>query len=323
VTRLRAVPGVQTASVAQVVPLALDFDSGRRGVRPSHYQRQPGEDMQVHYNLISPDYLATMGIRLLRGRDFSASDRPGGEPVIIINEAYAARYWPGRDPLAERVSASGDQGPWLRVVGVIGNTKYNSRGEAVAPMILLPFAQHYRPQAKLHVRAAGDPAALAPAVRAAIRSVDAALPVLALDTLTARTSTSLLPQQIAGWLIGSFGIVALLLSLLGLYGMLARAVAQRSREIGVRLALGAASGSIVRLVLGQGWRFTAAGLIIGLAIAAAGARLLAGFLPGVSPLDISAYLGAAALLGAAATLAMWLPVRRALAVDPAQALRSE
>ena len=322
-TRLRAMPGVQTASVAQVVPLALDFDSGRRGMRPSHYQRQPGEDMEVHYNLISPDYLATMGIRLLRGRDFSASDRPGSEPVIIVNEAYAARYWPGRDPLAERVSASGDQGPWLRVVGLIGNTKYNSRGEALAPMILLPFAQHYRPEAKLHVRAAGNPAALAPALRAAIRSVDAALPVLALDTLTARTSTSLLPQQIASWLIGSFGIVALLLSLLGLYGMLARAVAQRSREIGVRLALGAASGSIVRLVLGQGWRFTAAGLIIGLAIAAAGARLLAGFLPGVSPLDLSAYLGAAALLGAAATLAMWLPVRRALAVDPAQALRSE
>jgi predicted permease len=322
-TRLRAMPGVQTASVAQVVPLALDFDSGRRGMRPSHYQRQPGEDMEVHYNRISPDYLATMGIRLLRGRDFSASDRPGSEPVIIVNEAYAARYWPGRDPLAERVSASGDQGPWLRVVGLIGNTKYNSRGEALAPMILLPFAQHYRPEAKLHVRAAGDPAALAPALRAAIRSVDAALPVLALDTLTARTSTSLLPQQIASWLIGSFGIVALLLSLLGLYGMLARAVAQRSREIGVRLALGAASGSIVRLVLGQGWRFTAAGLIIGLAIAAAGARLLAGFLPGVSPLDVSAYLGAAALLGAAATLAMWLPVRRALAVDPAQALRSE
>jgi predicted lysophospholipase L1 biosynthesis ABC-type transport system permease subunit len=243
--------------------------------------------------------------------------------VIIVNEAYAARYWPGRDPLAERVSVSGDDGPWLRVVGVIANTKYSSRGEAPTPMILMPFAQHYRPQAKLHVRAAGDPAALAPAVRAAIRSVDAALPVLALDTLTARTSTSLLPQQIAGWLIGSFGVVALLLSLLGLYGMLARAVAQRSREIGVRLALGAASGSIVRLVLGQGWRFTAAGLVIGLAVAAVGARLLSGFLPGVSPLDVSAYLGAAALLGSAATLAMWLPVRRALAVDPSQALRSE
>jgi predicted permease len=323
VARLRVVPGVETASVAQVVPLALDFDGGRRRMGPSHYSRQPGEDMEVHFNAISPGYVATVGMRVLRGRDFSASDRPGTEPVIIVNEAYAARYWPGRDPLAEGVSVRGDQGPVLRVIGILNDTKYSSRGEAAAPMMFLPFAQHYHPQAKLHVRAAGDPAALAPAVRAAIRSIDPALPILALDTLTARTSTSLLPQQIAGWLIGSFGVVALLLSLLGLYGMLARAVAQRSREIGVRLALGAASGSIIRLVLGQGWRFTAAGLVIGLAVAAVGARLLAGFLPGVSPLDASAYLGAAALLGAAATLAMWLPVRRALAVDPSQALRSE
>jgi len=323
VARVRTVPGVEAASVARVVPLALDFDGGRRRMRPSHYARQPGEDMEVHFNAISPGYLATVGMRLVRGRDVSAADRPGAEPVIIVNEAYAARYWPGRDPLAERVSVTGDEGPQLRVVGVVNNTKYSSRGEAPAPMMLLPFAQHYSPQAKLHVRTAGDPAALAPAVRAAIRSVDPALPVLALDTLAARMITSLLPQQIASSLIGTFGVVALLLSLLGLYGMLAGTVAQRSREIGVRLALGAASGSIVRLVLGQGWRFTAIGLTAGLGIAAAGSRLLGGLLPGVSPLDAAAYLGAALLLAAAATLAMWLPVRRALAVDPAQVLRSE
>jgi predicted permease len=323
VGRLRALPGVEAASTALVVPIALDFDGGRRHMQPSHYERRQGEDMEVHYNVVSPGYFTTLGIRLVRGRDFTDADRPGAEPVVVVNEAYAARYWPGRDPLGERIQSGPGDAPAMRVVGVIANTKYTTRGEAPPPMMILPFAQHYRSGAKLHVRTAGDPAAMAPAVRGAIRAVDPALPVLALNTLTERTSTSLLPQQIAGGLIGAFGAVAVLLSLLGLYGMLARTVAQRSREIGVRLALGAAPRSIVHLVLGQGWRFTAAGLVAGLAMAAAGARLLASFLPGISPLDAAAYAAATLLLGSAATIAMWLPVRRALAVDPARTLRSE
>jgi ABC-type antimicrobial peptide transport system permease subunit len=141
--------------------------------------------------------------------------------------------------------------------------------------------------------------------------------------MSERTSGSLLPQQIAASLIGTFGGVALLLSLLGLYGVLARSVAQRSREIGIRLALGAAPGEVLRLVLRDGWRLTAVGLAIGLLLAAAGARLAGSFLPGVSPLDVPAFAAAAALLGSAALVAMWLPARRALAVDPASALRSE
>ena len=321
--RLRALPGVEAASVATVVPLSLDFESGRRFMRPSHYQPRPGEDMEVHYNTVSPDYFQTLGIRLLRGRDFTAADRPGTEPVIVVNEAYAARYWPGRDPLAERVSVRGDDGPWLRVVGIVANTAYNSRSEAPPPTMLLPFAQHYHAGAKLHVRTAGDPAAIAPAVREVLRSVDASLPILAIGTMNERTSVSLLPQQIASSLIGTFGAVALLLSLLGLYGMLARTVAQRGREIGIRLTLGADPGGIVRLVIGQGSRFMVAGLIAGLALAAGLAQLLASFLPGVSPLDPTAFAGAAAVAAVAAFAAMWLPARRALAVDPAQALRSE
>jgi len=321
--RLRAVPGIETASVARVVPLSLDVDSGRRRMQPSHYDRRPGEDMEVHYNSVSPGYFETLGIRVVAGRDFSAADRTGSEPVVIVNEAFAARYWPGRDPLAERITSGSQDGPAMRVVGVVANTKYWSRGEPQRPIMVLPFAQHYRSGAKLHVRTAGDPASFASAVRDAIHAVDPALPILALDTLTSRTGASLLPQQIAGALIGAFAVVAVLLSLLGLYGVLARGVAQRSREIGIRLALGAAPGSVMRLVIRQGWRLTAIGLVAGLALAAAGARLLDAFLPGVSPLDAAAYTGAAVVLGTGASLAMWLPVRRALAVDPAQALRSE
>ena len=321
--RLRALPGVEAASVATVVPLSLDFESGRRFMRPSHYQPRPGEDMEVHYNTVSPDYFQTLGIPLRRGRDFTAADRPGAEPVIIVNEAFAARYWPGRDPLAESIQSGSGDAPRLRVVGVVANTRYNSRGEAPPPMILLPFAQHYHAAAKLHVRTTGDPVSIAPAARDVVRAVDAALPILAIGTMTERTSVSLLPQQIASSLIGTFGTVALLLSLLGLYGMLARAVAQRGREIGIRLALGAAPGGIARLVLGQGSRVAAAGLIAGLGLAAGLGQLLAGFLPGVSPLDPTAFAGAASIAALTALVAMWLPVRRALATDPAQALRSE
>jgi predicted permease len=321
--RVRTVPGVQSATVARVVPLALDFEGGRRRALPSNYQPQSGEDMEVHYNVVGPGYFATLRIRMAAGREFTDADRSGTEPVLIVNQAYAARYWPGKDPLGQRISVSGPDGPFARVVGVAANTKYTSRSEAPLPIVAMPFAQHYRPLAKLHVRTAADPAALAPAIRDAIRSIDPALPVLELSTLSQRTSASLLPQQIAASLIGAFGAVALLLSLLGLYGVLARGVAQRSREIGIRLALGAAPGSILRLVLAQGWRLTAIGLAVGLAVAAAGARLLAAFLPGIGTLDAPAFAGAVLVLAAGASLAMWLPARRALAVDPADALRTE
>jgi predicted permease len=323
VARARAIPGVEQASVAKVVPLALDFDGGRRHMRPSGYEARRGEDMEVHFNHVGPGYLATMGIRLLKGREFTDRDRPGAEPVILINDAFAARYFQGRDPLAQRVSISGADGPWLRVVGVTANTKYTTRGEAALPIMMVPFAQHYAAQAKLHVRTTGDPSALGPALRDAVRAVDPALPILALGALSERTSASLLPQQIAATLIGTFGGVALLLSLLGLYGVLARSVAQRSREIGIRLALGAAPGAVMRLVLGQGWRLTAVGLALGVLLAAGAAQLAAAFLPGVSPLDAPAFTSALLILGGAALLAMWVPMRRALAVDPAQALRSE
>jgi predicted permease len=323
VARARTIPGVEQASVAKVIPLSLDFGGGRRSMLPSGYEPRRGEDMEVHFNHAGPHYLATMGIRLLKGREFTDGDRRGTEPVIIVNETFAARYFQGRDPLAERVSITGPDGPWLRVVGVIANTKYSTRSEAALPIMLVPFAQHYAAQAKLHLRTTGDPSALVPALRDAVRSVDPALPILALGALSERASASLLPQQIAATLIGTFGGVALLLSLLGLYGVLARSVALRSREIGIRLALGAAPGAVMRLVLGQGWRLTAIGLALGLLLAAGAAKLAAAFLPGVSPLDPTAFASALLILTGAALLAMWLPARRTLSVNPAQALRSE
>ena len=257
--RCGPMPGVQAASVAQ----------GRPAV--ARLRERPAPHASVRLRAAGPartwKSTSTPSGRLLRdarhpapeGREFTAADRPGAErgdrrqrglrrPLLAGQRSARAARHRQRTPTGRGCASSAS--PPTRST--------TTRSEAPRPIMMLPFAQHYTAQAKLHVRTVGDPAAFAPTLREAIRSVDPALPILALGSLSERTSVSLLPQQIAAALIGTFGVVALLLSLLGLYGMLARSVAQRSREIGVRLALGAAPAAVVRLVLGQGWRLTAA-----------------------------------------------------------------
>ena len=318
--RLRAIPGVTNASVAQVVPLSLE--GGRRRMRPEGYTPREGEDMEVPYNIVSPGYLETVGIRVTRGRDFADADRDGGEPVILVSEGYVSKYFPGQDPLTRRVNVSGDSGPWLRVVGVVSNTKYMSLADEARPIIIMPLAQHYRADVTFHVKGplGGD---LGASVRQAIREAAPGLPVLTLATLEERTSLSLLPQRIAVYLLGSLGTLALVLAGMGLYGVLAQLVVQRTREIGIRVALGATRESITRLIVSQGAGLVAVGAGLGLATAIAATRFLAGFLHGVSTLDPLAFTGAWVVIGIAGALAMLLPVRRALAIEPAAALRYE
>jgi predicted permease len=318
--RLRAIPGVTNASVAQVVPLSME--GGRRSMRPEGYTPREGEDMEVPYNIVSPGYLDTVGIRLTRGRDFADADRAGGEPVIMVSEGYVAKYFPGQDPLTRRVSVSGADGPWLRVVGVVSNTKYMSLADEARPIIFMPMAQHHRADVRFHVKGplGGD---LGSSVRQAIGAAAPGLPVLNLSTLEERTSLSRLPQRIAVYLLGSLGTLALVLAGMGLYGVLAQLVVQRTREIGIRVALGATRRSVTGLIVTQGAGLVAVGAGFGLAAALAATRLLAGFLHGVSTLDPLAFGGAWLVIGLAAGLSMLLPVRRALAIEPAAALRYE
>jgi macrolide transport system ATP-binding/permease protein len=319
--RVRGLSIVQAAAVARVVPLS--FGTGRRGMRPEGYQARVGEDLEEPFNMVSPGYFETMGIRLVRGRDFTGADRAGAEPVIIVNEAFARRYWPGQDPLQKRVSVRGDEGPWMRVVGLAANAKYFTLSEEPRATMFLPFLQDPAAEATLHVKARGSIDGLSAAIRDTIRAVDPAVPILGIVSLEEQTSLSLLPQQLAIRLLGAFGSLALLMAAMGLYGVLAQTVAQRTREIGIRVALGASRSAVVGLVVRQGIALTATGIVLGLVAAFGASRLIGSFLFVIGPLDPLAWLTGMLVLAGAAVVAVWVPARRATRVDPAVALRYE
>ena len=234
------------------------------------------------------------------------------------------RYWPGRDGLGERLVA-GDRGgdvP-LEVVGVARDGKYTSLGEDPTPFVFYPHRQLYRAEMSVVVRAQGDPAALVPAVRREVAALDGSLPVFDVKTLEAHLGTALFPARAAATLLGLTGALALLLAAIGLYGVLSYAVALRTREIGVRVALGAERADVVALVVGRGLRLAGTGVAIGLALAVGVTRFLSFLLYGTSPLDPLTFAAIPALLLSVAVLAAWDPARRALRIDPAACLREE
>ena len=320
--RVAALPGVVAATWADRVP--LDLASGRRWVVVEGYEPRTGEDMEFHNMRVGPGYFEALGVPLLRGRGFEPADREGAPGVVVVNEAFARRFWPNGDALGRRIGISGADGPALEIVGVTATGKYLSPVEEDRPFIYFPALQvPGRGAFTLHVRTAGDPAALASAVR---REVAAAAPgwvVTAVRTMDDQLGVALLPQRLAAGALGLFGALALGLSALGLYGVVAYAVAQRTREIGIRIALGAEGNAILRMVLRQGAGLVGAGVALGMAGALAVARLIDGLLLGTSALDPLAFGGAAATLAAVAILASWIPARRAVRVDPMVALRAE
>jgi predicted permease len=319
--RVAAVPGVQSATLAESVPLSIG--GSRRGTAIEGYQPQPGEDTETSYNVVGPQYFETMRIPLLRGRSFTDADRAGAPPVVIVNEAFARRYWPNADPIGKRLSANGSSGPFREVVGVTRTGKYNTLGEDPRPFYYLPLWQEYNGTVTLHVKTAGDPRALIGSVREAIRAVDPNVPVVDVKTMEEQMLVALLPARLAGTLLGAFGLLALLLASVGIYGVMAYAVVSRTREIGVRRALGAQTNNLLRLILGEGMRLAAIGFAIGLAAAFALTRFAASLLYGVTPTDPLTFAGALAILSAAAFVACYIPALRALRVDPVTALRCE
>jgi predicted permease len=260
---------------------------------------------------------------LLRGRDFAETDRKGAPGVVVLNETLAATLWPGEDALGKRVSVNGPEGPFLDVVGVARDGKYRSLGETPHPYIYHPQLQSYDPKMTLVVRTTGEPRSVAGAVREQIRALDANLPVADVKSLRDQVDLSLLPSRLAAWTLGGFGLLALLLAAIGIYGVVSYSVAQRTREIGVRMALGAKEKDVLRLVLGEGLFVIAVGLALGLLCAAAATRVIAGFLYGVGATDPVTFAGVPLLLGFIALGASYIPARRATKVDPLVALRYE
>jgi predicted permease len=320
--RVEAQPGVERASLVRFAQLGFSFAQfqvfaeGREG-------GQSGEGISTGFNVVGPNYFKTMETPLLRGRDFVEADRKGSPGVVVLNEKLAATLWPGEDALGKRVSVSGPEGPFLEVIGVARDGKYRSLGEAPHPYIYQPLLQSYDPKMTLVVRTTGEPQSVVTAVREQIRELDANLPVADVKTLRDQLDLSLFPSRLAAWTLGGFGVLALLLAAIGIYGVVSYSVAQRTREIGVRMALGAREKDVLGLVLGEGLFVIGVGLALGLLLAAAATRVIAGFLYGVGATDPLTFAGVPLLLGLVALVASYIPARRATEVDPLVALRHE
>jgi predicted permease len=318
--RLAALPGVEEAALASWFPLGLAGCKGS-GVSVEGYLPRPDEDTTYEFAIVSTRYLATMGIPLVAGRDFTDADDTGADRVAIVNQAFAERFWPGTDPLGRRFRARGE---WRRIVGVTPTGKYNRLDEPPWPFFYLPDQQGVSDlDLSLAVRTAGDPNALAGAVRSAVRGLDPRIEPLRTAALRRHVESVFFPQRMASGLLLLLGAVSLGLAALGVYGVMAYAVAQRTQEFGVRQALGATPRDVVWLVLKQALVLAAVGVAIGLVLSLALARLVAGFLHGVSPFDPATYATVPAFLAVVALLASSLPARRATRVDPIVALRYE
>jgi len=246
----------------------------------------------------------------------------------MVNESFARRYWPGQEPIGKRiqmgVARSGpNDSPYLEVIGVVKDGKYVSLGEEATPFFYLNLAQRYQSSPTLIVRTNSDPMDYLPAVRGEVAALDKSLALYDVKTMRQHLELALLPARLAGSVLGVFGLVALVMAAAGIYGVMAYSVAQRTREIGVRMALGASAGAVLRLVTRQGMKLTLSGMAIGLAASLALTRLLKSLLFGVSATDPLTFVAVALLLTAVALLACWIPARRAAKVDPIVALRRE
>ena len=271
---------------------------------------------------ISPEYFETAHMRLVEGRRFDQRDRQGSLPVVIINETLARQFWPGDSPLGRTLVADGDR---VEVVGVVQNGKYQNVGESPRGAIFLPLAQTSPVTATAAIRTSGSPIELARAARQAIAQADPEVPVYDVRSMLEHldNGNAFFPFRLAAFMTTLFGGMGVLLAAIGLYGMIAYHVGQRTQEIGVRMALGARAADIIRDVLTQGGRFALIGIAVGIVLAAGLAQTLEELLLGVSPFDPITYAAVAGLLVAICLLASFVPARRATTVDPLIALRAD
>lgn len=317
--RINSLPGVEAASLSTIVPLS--GGGQRRMIYLEGYQPKPNEDTELNTNVVGLNYFNTMGIPIVAGRDFNAQDREGSPLVVIVNEEVQRRYYAG-NAVGKRLQI-GSHTPYIEIVGVVRNAKYRDLREQQLPFVYIPMGQEYQSAMTLMVRATGEPSSLAGSVRKEIQALNKNVPVFSVETMTEHIANQIAADRMIAVLLSIFGGGALLLAAIGIYGVVSYSVAQRTHEIGIRIALGAEQRDILKLIVRQGMVLVLVGAGIGLLLAFALTWVLQSLLFGVSATDPLTFTVVLLVLVSVALLACYLPARRATKVDPLVALRYE
>ena len=318
----RSIPGVQSAGIVETVP--MDGAADAAAIRIPGHPAPSGKEPIVSYSVASPGYFSTIATPIIAGRDFLETDIAESTPVTVINNAMAKKLWPGQDPIGKQVGLLGEDLPLMTVVGIVADIKHLSLREDPGPEIYVPYTQKVFPSMLImHVvlRSKTDPAALIRTAGDAVRSLDPDLPVAKVTTLEMLVGNSIAGQRFSMLLLGLFGVLSLVLAAIGIYGVISFFSIERTREIGIRLALGAPRRSVLAMILGQGARLAGLGMAFGLGVAVGVTRLMASVVYGVGAADPITFAGVSLLLCGVAILACYLPARRAMRIAPASALR--
>jgi predicted permease len=323
--RARALPGAKNVALSNFIPLdgaSYGFTFTIRGRPPLRSSDEPSTEVRQ----VTPDFFATLGMPVLRGRSISDADQPGTTKVLVINQSLAKKFFPDSDPVGQSMSigwGEDSSGALRQIVGVVGDVRSSALSDAPEPTVYVPIAQVPYSGLSILVRSNASPATLAAPLRAIVREIDHEIPVYSVQTMEERVANSVGREKFYAMLIAIFAAVALVLSAVGLYGVIAYAVSQRTHEVGVRVALGATGDRITRMVVGEGLRLTAAGVVLGIAGSLLAGRLIATLLFGVTTVDPVTLAGVIGVLAIVAMLASWLPARRAARIDPLIAIRGD
>jgi predicted permease len=321
--RVRALPGVESVGLGYCPPVSGGCNSTSLWFPPTGALTDSRNPL-VGVHWITPEQLPTLGIRVLRGRGFTDRDRTGQPRVVLVNEAAARTHWPNADPIGKRVAVG--QGGFhvgAEVIGVVSDVRYTALETAATPDVYVPLLQSYQSRMRLFVRSRVEPAALATAIRDQVRALDPNLPLVEVKTMGERVSDAMWRTRVAAWLLSAFAGLALLLTAIGVFGVMAQTVIQRTPEIGIRLALGAQRRDVLSLVLGRAALVTGAGLTAGVAAAFLLTRLIGSLLHGVEATDPATFVTVVGVLGLVSMAACYIPARRATRVDAVVALRSD